>query len=227
MHRRHCQPVEVNIECVAALPSKRLKWSREDDEALRRHSDHLWKTGILKKELYTLLLPHFPGCLQEAVKKRLQTIKWLPPSDPAPVCHPPPEVGTETIPVSGPDLLALSSASTSASGSDPAATWMTTLLEVATLNVREAKMGADELSETARDLLSGEISQSRGRALLQDHAQHWFPHTWRPSKHDSSLEQMFIRRANYASIQQFYKLRRRDAASSVFSGQWKNTYHGS
>ncbi|KAG8130325.1 hypothetical protein E2320_017105 [Naja naja] len=78
MHRRHCQPVEINIERVAALPTKRLMWSREDDKALRRHSDHLWKTGMLKKELYTLLLPHFPGRLQEAVK-RLQTINCLSP----------------------------------------------------------------------------------------------------------------------------------------------------
>ncbi|KAG8136278.1 hypothetical protein E2320_009226 [Naja naja] len=147
MHRRHCQPVEVNIECIAALPTKHLKWSWEDDEALHRHSDHLWKTGMLKKERYTLLLPHFPSHSQEAIKKHLQTIKWVPPSDPVPVCHPLPEVGTETIPVSGSDLPALSSASTSVSGSDPTATWMTTLLEVAAPNLREAKMGADELSE--------------------------------------------------------------------------------
>ncbi|KAG8139546.1 hypothetical protein E2320_002312 [Naja naja] len=84
-HRRHCQPVEVNIECIAALPTKCLKWSQEDDEALCRHSHHLWETGMLKKELYTLLLLHFPGRSQEAIKKRLQTIKWVPSSDPAPV----------------------------------------------------------------------------------------------------------------------------------------------
>ncbi|KAG8139548.1 hypothetical protein E2320_002313 [Naja naja] len=142
-HRQHFQPVKVNIERIATLPTKRLKWSREDDEAPCQHSDHLWKTGMCKKELYTLLLLHFPGRSQKAIKKCLQNI------NPTPVCHPPPEMGTKTIPVSRPDLPAPSSASTSASGSDPAATWMTTLLEVAAPNLREAKMGADKLSEIA------------------------------------------------------------------------------
>ncbi|KAG8147794.1 hypothetical protein E2320_022541, partial [Naja naja] len=117
-------------------------WSQEEDEALCWHADHLWKTRMLKKEL---LLLHFPGHLQEAIKKRLQTIKWVPPSDPMPIYHPLPEVGTETVPVPRPDLPAQSSASTSASGSHPATTWMTTLLEVAALNLREDKMGTHEL----------------------------------------------------------------------------------
>ncbi|KAG8147792.1 hypothetical protein E2320_022542 [Naja naja] len=169
MHRRHCQPVKVNIKRVAALPTKCLMWSREEDEALCWHADHLWKTGMLKKELLTLLLPHFP------------------------------------------DLPAQSSASTSASGSHPATTWMTTLLEVAALNLREDKMGAHELSEIARDLLSREISQTWGRALLQDHTQCWFPHTWRPSKPRPTdithhWSKCSIHRANYASIQWLYKL---------------------
>lgn len=182
---------------------------------------------MLKKELFTLLLPHFPGRSQEAIKKRIQIIKWVPPSDPAPVHHLPPEVGTDSVPLPGPDLPASSSASDSVF-SVLAASWMTTLLEAAAPNLREIKMVADELTQIAQDLLSGVISQTRGRALLQDHAQRLFPHTWKPSKPRTIATRQWskraIRKANYATIQQLYKLRRRDAESTIFSGPWKNAY---
>lgn len=142
----------------------------------------------------------------EAIKKRLQTIKLVPPSNPTSVHPPSPEVGTDSVPVPGADLLVPSSASESVSGPYLAATWITILLEVAAPNLREAKMGAEVLNQIPQDLLSGAISQTWGRALLQDHAQRWFPHTRKSSKpHCASMTSQWSKcdtcRANYATIQ--------------------------
>lgn len=42
-------------------------------------------------------------------------------------------------------------------------------------------MGAEELNQIARDLQNGEISRKQCKARLNQHAQNWFPHTWKPS----------------------------------------------
>lgn len=78
-HQLH-HPAKVNAERVAALPTKRLALTQEDDEALKRHADRHWERGMMKTVLFTLLAPYFLGRSHEAIKKRLQLTNWVPPT---------------------------------------------------------------------------------------------------------------------------------------------------
>lgn len=233
--RRHKHPADVNAERVAVLPTKRLHWSSEDDEALRCHADHCWMVGMLKKDLYELLLPHFPGRSAEAIKKCLQTIKWVvpslllvssdPPPPPTAVFSGPADLGLEHR-FSDSSLLPLSAPT---SVFDPSA-WRLALLDSAMRSFKEPKLGVEVLKSIASALKSGVINDSQGRDLLEQHAQEWFPYRWKPSvvrhKITHKWSNKTIRRANYAVIQRLYKLRRKDAAATVLSGRWRHAYRG-
>ncbi|GAA57523.1 retrovirus-related Pol polyprotein from type-1 retrotransposable element R2 [Clonorchis sinensis] len=60
-----------------------------------------------------------------------------------------------------------------------------------------------------------------------------FPHTWKTVSrrrhqlaHRMPVNRKQIRRANYAAIQTLYHQRRKDAASAVLDGSWKDLYKG-
>ncbi|GAA49471.1 retrovirus-related Pol polyprotein from type-1 retrotransposable element R2 [Clonorchis sinensis] len=70
-------------------------------------------------------------------------------------------------------------------------------------------------------------------SLLDLHASRTFPHTWktvsrrrRQLAHRMPVNRKQIRRANYAAIQTLYHQRRKDAASAVLDGSWKDLYKG-
>lgn len=238
MHRFHRHQAEINAERLASLPTKRRVWTQEEEGALLRHASQAWKKGMTKTQIFASLLPSFPDRSLEAIKKRLQSLKWVPPRDSPerdnpernslsqPLNATSGNVAPATLP--SPDTSAVEDQGLN---TDPATSWRRALLAAAADCLSEPKLGADTLAQIARDLQNGEISSERCRAMMEDHARHWFPHTWKPSSARSQAEarqlsKRAIRRANYAATQRLYKLRRRDAAHTVFSGRWKTAYRG-
>lgn len=77
MHRYHQHALELNQERIVGLQSKWRGWTEMEDSELRKHADFLWEVGILKN-LLILLHGLFQHRSTEALKKRLQIIKWEP-----------------------------------------------------------------------------------------------------------------------------------------------------
>lgn len=61
------------------LPSRRRVWLKEEDEVLLCHVDIVWRHGMLNKDLESLLGQLIPECSIESIKKKLQTLSWIPP----------------------------------------------------------------------------------------------------------------------------------------------------
>ncbi len=76
MHRYHRHPVEVNQERITVLQGRRKGWSNGEDDDLRAKADSIWRIGMKKKDLLTHLHVTFPHRTLEALKKRLQHLKW-------------------------------------------------------------------------------------------------------------------------------------------------------
>ncbi|KAL7975812.1 hypothetical protein Chor_008348 [Crotalus horridus] len=232
MHRFHCHPAEVNAERLATLPTKKLVWTQEEMDGLLRHANGAWKEGMSKTQIFTSLMPHFPGRSAEAIKKRLQSLKWAPPRanperNSQPLHATSGNVAPATLPTPDPSRVD----NQGANMEDPAASWRRALLAAAADHLKEPKLGAGTLKQITQDLLNGKISSEECRMLMCEHAQHWFPHTWKPSlaRPEPKTRQWKVRemrRANYAAVQTLYKRNRRDAAQAVFSGSWRNAYRG-
>ncbi len=77
MHRYHRHPVEVNQERIVEFH----KWNLTsgEDETLRAKADSSWRQGMRRKDHLTHLHVTFPHRTIEALKKRLQILKWTPP----------------------------------------------------------------------------------------------------------------------------------------------------
>ncbi len=76
MHRHHRHPVEVNQERITVLQGRRKGWSNGEDAELRAKADSTWRDGMKKKDLLTHLHVTVPHRTLEALKKRLQLLKW-------------------------------------------------------------------------------------------------------------------------------------------------------
>lgn len=78
MHRHHCHPREVNEERIRLLERKRKAWGTEEDLLLIETADREWKEGMRKKDHIVAISPFFPHRSSEALRKRLQGLKWGP-----------------------------------------------------------------------------------------------------------------------------------------------------
>lgn len=76
---------------VRKLQAGRRIWSKEEDKELRRHADLLWRRGMFKKDLASLLGKVISGCTLESIKRRLQTLEWQPQKTPEESNNPPVE----------------------------------------------------------------------------------------------------------------------------------------
>lgn len=79
MHWYHRHPVEVNHERIVELQGRRKGWTSGEDAILRTKADSSWRQGMRRKDHLTHLHVTFPHRTIEALKKRLQILKWKPP----------------------------------------------------------------------------------------------------------------------------------------------------
>ncbi|CAM4574444.1 unnamed protein product [Leuciscus chuanchicus] len=79
MHRHHCHPLEVNEERIRLLKTKRKAWDEDEDLMLYEIADREWKESMMKKDHLIVLSALLPHRSKEALRKRLQGLKWEPP----------------------------------------------------------------------------------------------------------------------------------------------------
>lgn len=79
MHRHHCHPMEVNDERIRLLAGKCKAWEVEEDLLLVETADREWREGMMRKDHIVAISPFFPHRSSEALRKRLQGLKWGPP----------------------------------------------------------------------------------------------------------------------------------------------------
>lgn len=231
MHRHHRHPLELNEDRLATLAARRLNWTPEDDASLVFRANQIWAPTTTKKDLVQRLREFFPTRSAEAIRKRLQLIKWTPSACSGSVpSHSPtrlPELDASPI-VPSPPPPDLSDVPRPSFSFDVEA-WRSKLLRSCASSLLEPKLGAMELRSIVEGLLANSLDTLSAIQMLEDHATLYFPHCWNPSRCHSrptriprSTKQ--IRRANYAAVQRLYKLRRKEAAKTVLSGCWRTAF---
>ncbi|GAA50269.1 hypothetical protein CLF_104310 [Clonorchis sinensis] len=97
----------------------------------------------------------------------------------------------------------------------------------------DGSLASVDLLALARGLQSGIMTPEQFLLFLDLHASRTFPHTWktvsrrvRQLVHWMLINRKQIRRADYAAFQTLYHQRRKDAASAVLDGSWKDLYKG-
>lgn len=63
---------------IAAKATRRKVWSGIEDDALIKAANSLWHSGMTKADLYKNLQGHLPARSEEALKRRLRLLEWLP-----------------------------------------------------------------------------------------------------------------------------------------------------
>lgn len=212
-HRRHAHPAEVNLARAQQVGSRRGPWSVRDDEALVRLANTHYVSGMLRKDLCLILATFFEGRSVEAIRKRLQHVRWSPPGS-----------AVRGSPMEDPE-------STASDGQKDL--WIERMIQ-AINDVGADGSTVDGLRCVLRDLVNqwhdGSLPLETARTMLEDLIAETFPHVWRPSvqlrRGVCPKTKRGIRRAQYAQVQKLYVTRRKDCAAAVLSGDWRVAHHG-
>lgn len=105
------------------------------------------------------------------------------------------------------------------------------MLTIILHDLREPQIQATYLKEVASNLLINRISTAEGAAAVEEQVNNIFPVTWRkkdprPTKSHTGEKPKERRRRQYGSIQRLLNLSRKDAASAVLDGSWREASYG-
>jgi hypothetical protein len=216
-HRRQAHPSEYNNEKLERIKLSGTHWSEQECHSLLRLADVLSKSSTTRKELYSKLQSHFPNRSVTSIRLRLSILKWRENHSHAPSVSPIPEAE---------DSILTADTSTFS--------WFKSVLDstVSTLEANpDPAIFTTDLLSLARGLQSGIMTASQVLSLLDLHARKAFPQKWDPiSKRRIRLrkkvpsDKKSVRKATYAALQALYHQRRKDAASAVLDGSWKDLY---
>ncbi len=214
-------------------------WTKGEDDELEKQASRLWKPNMLKKNLAEALSTVTKGRSMEAIRKRLQKLKWVPPG-PTSVSGSPamtPVEGTGSDAEGNREVCSATSRKQPGGGDetttlkDKEEEWRRTLLNKALETLTEKRIEGDKLRLIAEGMLDGTITREQGAEQLETITQEFAPIKWKscgkrrgPRKEPRSNKQ--VRRARYAHVQKLYKLKRKDAAHSVLEGRWREAYRG-
>ncbi len=175
----------------------------------------------------------------EAIRKRLQELKWVRPLQTSVSGSPAVTPGEDTVSVTevnGGICTATSNKQPGGGGgaftlNDREEDWRLTLLNKALETLTVTRFGGDKLRLIAEGLLEGIVTREEGAEQLEILTQEFAPLKWQTCakrrglrKEPRSKKQ--VRRARYAHIQKLCKLKRKDAAHSVLEGRWREAYRG-
>ena len=240
-HQRRSHPTEYNDSKLQRLPTSKYFWSSLDDATLIHLANELAPYHPTQMDLYSARASHFPNRSSEAIKRRLNTLHWSrPPPTPLNSAslvssdHPNPTAGRVTPEPTTPgddsiyaspqpfltprimmgdswkiDLLTSASQQLGAEGKDP-------------YNLRSLRplSQALTLSHCTVEEACNSINSFCKNAFPHVHGSH---HP-RPSNNPSHHKRAQIRRLQYAHIQKLYRIRLKDAASTVLDGRWRTAY---
>lgn len=220
-HRRHAHPMQHNADKLSRVKTSGSHWSHQETQSLLRLADKLFPSCATQTALYTRLQQYFPGRSAVSIKTRLRVLNW--------------QAHRDESSSSDNDHAILPTASPSLP-SDAYTTWFNKIVDctVSLLELNpENSLATTDLLAFARGLQSGIMTSEQVLSLLDLHASRTFPHTWSPisrrrrqQTHRVPVNRKQIRRSNYAALQTLYHQRRKDAASAVLDGSWKDLYKG-
>ena len=218
-HKRHMHPVERNLEKLSCMKTAGSRWTEQESAALLRIATSLAPTCSSLRSLYCQLERDFPGRTACSIKTRLRALNW------------------KAAQVNLPDDNCVPSPLPNDSlfrGEAQHTEWASKMVEVAVSQLKdspEESLRSADLLAMAESFQKGAIDSRQLLSLLEMHAVSTFPHKWKLHTkgyarrvNATYKNRKQIRRANYASLQALYHRRRKDAATAVFNGTWKDAY---
>ncbi|KER21602.1 hypothetical protein T265_15051, partial [Opisthorchis viverrini] len=220
-HRRDAHPTQHNADKLGRVKYSGTRWSQQESQSLLRLANNLYPSCGTQTELFTRLEQYFPGRSAISIKTRLRVLNWQAQQDESSSGEPEQTIGQTTA---------------YSSEADDYSVWFKQTVDC-TVSLLEShadrSLASVDLLAFARGLQSGIMTPEQVLSLLDLHASRTFPHTWktvsrrrRQLAHRIPVNRKQIRRANYAAIQTLYHQRRKDAASAVLDGSWKDLYKG-
>lgn len=218
-HKRHVHPEARNQEKLSCIKTAGSHWTEQESSALVRIATKLAPACSNLRSLYCRLEQEFPGRTACSIKTRLRALNW------------------KAAEAALRDNNSVPSQASPNNSSDNAAEhdeWANKTAEAAIRQLRESpevSLRSADLLAMAESFQRGVINSEQLLSLLEMHAVSAFPHKWRMKTKGYARRvcatyknRKQIRRANYASLQALYHQRRKDAATAVFSGTWKDAY---
>ncbi|GAA48999.1 endonuclease-reverse transcriptase [Clonorchis sinensis] len=220
-HRRHAHPTQHNADKLSRVKHSGARWSQQESQSLLRLANNLYPSCETQTALFARLEQYFPGRSAISIKTRLRVLNWQAQQDESSSGGPDQTIG---------QIAAYSSEA------DDYSVWFKQTVDCAVSLLEshaDSSLASVDLLAFARGLQSGIMTPEQVLSLLDLHASRTFPHTWktvsrrrRQLAHRMPVNRKQIRRANYAAIQTLYHQRRKDAASAVLDGSWKDLYKG-
>lgn len=154
-------------------------WTEEEDRELLKQAGMRWRAGMLKKNLVNDLSGVFKHRSAEAIRKRLQKLKWPTPQ----------KAGVEVLTVAEDPPQANHSTPQHRGSEDQAPNtsqfqegdWRTSVLEETRGKLTEPRLGAEELVGLVEDLRAKRISIQQGGERIELLANKYFPDMWKPT----------------------------------------------
>ncbi|TPP50546.1 hypothetical protein FGIG_00035, partial [Fasciola gigantica] len=193
---------EGRVASVAS-PTRRGTWSTRDDESLLRLADSIYQLGMLCKDLRATLTGFFDGRPAEAIKKRLQHLRWSPPASIKLVeeCEASSSMDDQHLP----DLV-----------NESTDDQTQRLVSDITSGLASGPTGVGPWSDILGIITNWRdkvLDLQSARSPLETLLAKTFPHTW----HSTPMRM-------YAHVQKLYATRRNDCAHTVLSGDWKEAH---
>ncbi|GAA54740.1 retrovirus-related Pol polyprotein from type-1 retrotransposable element R2 [Clonorchis sinensis] len=220
-HRRQAHPTQHNADKLSRVKHSGARWSQQESQSLLRLANNLYPPSETQTALFARLQQYFPGRSAISIKTRLRVLNWQAQQDESSSGGPDQTIG---------QIAAYSSEA------DDYSVWFKQTVDCAVSLLEshaDSSLASVDLLAFARGLQSGIMTPEQVLSLLDLHASRTFPHTWktvsrrrRQLAHRMPVNRKQIRRANYAAIQTLYHQRRKDAASAVLDGSWKDLYKG-
>ncbi|GAA54607.1 retrovirus-related Pol polyprotein from type-1 retrotransposable element R2 [Clonorchis sinensis] len=220
-HHRHAHPTQHNADKLSRVKHSGARWSQQESQSLLRLANNLYPSCETQTALFARLEQYFPGRSAISIKTRLRVLNWQAQQDESSSGGPDQTIG---------QIAAYSSEA------DDYSVWFKQTVDCAVSLLEshaDSSLASVDLLAFARGLQSGIMTPEQVLSLLDLHASRTFPHTWktvsrrrRQLAHRMPVNRKQIRRANYAAIQTLYHQRRKDAASAVLDGSWKDLYKG-
>ncbi|MGL5294697.1 MAG: RNA-directed DNA polymerase [Aeromonas sp.] len=201
------------------------KWTEEEEASLRRVANSIWQPTMSKKELTelsTLALPHRSA---DAIGKRLRLIKWIPPTTSPPSDQPP---ARSPIPPPADITTAKTPRLTT---QDTYVNWRRRMLDSTLDNLQEPTPLAAALRKIAKSLLEDTLTTEEGATAVEEQVAEIFPSTWHQKGTRTKVQhrpntKRELRRQQYASTQRLMSTSRKDAATAVLNGSWREANQG-
>ena len=218
-HRRLAHPVANNRDKLLCMNFAGSRWSLQESASLFRIANNLAGTCQSQVELYKALQPYFPGRSTSSIKTRLLSLrKNRVPCASAADCQ---IISHEPLT----PLLETAEEYTARSSK-----FLDTIISQLESNEKPRLLSCDLLF-FANGLKSESFTRAQVLSLLNVHAMNAFPHTWSmvSKRRARNAVRTYtngkqIRRANYAALQTTYHHRRKDAATAVLNGSWRDGY---